>query len=103
MNKFIAKNSYGELCEFKEDDIVKAIYIAWNYESDLYIIVENRQKLLFAPLEDNEFNNYLLKDYGYMIRDGEKYREIVNSKNEVVKFEWENCLDLNFVYDKYVY
>ena len=101
MKTFRAYDSYGGYSEFKEDNIVKAIWNAWNYESELYIVDKNEKRLLFAPLESNEFNNNLLKDYGYRIIDGKKYRELVNCKNEVEECEWEKCLDLDFIYDKH--
>lgn len=49
--KFYYDNIMGDYGTFKENDIVKAIYTAWNIEADLYLDDE----LIFAPREDNEF------------------------------------------------
>lgn len=105
--KFYYENSMGDLGLFKEKDLIKAIYTAWNIEANLYLInkdykgkittdnVRSVSKLVFAPWESNEFNSGLLKDYGYKMADGEKEREIIELKTgAVVKYDWSEVRQL---------
>lgn len=98
--KFYYQNNMGDNGTFKETDIVKAIYTAWNIEAELWLINDdvkklninnlyNQVKLVFAPLEDNQFNSGLLKEFGYYMEDGEGYREIKDLKTHKVKrYDW---------------
>ena len=54
--KFYYENNIGDSGYFIEDNLVKAIFSAWNIESNLYILDEetNQEKLIFAPYEPNE-------------------------------------------------
>jgi len=83
--RFYYENCMGDSGYFTErkDNIVNAIYSAWNIEAILYIaekIKDNKKKekitLIFSPHEDNEVNNELLKPYGLYMVDGERYREL---------------------------
>lgn len=72
----------------KKENIVNAIYSAWNIEACLYVAEKlkgNKElekiTLIFSPQEDNEVNNELLKPYGLYMADGEKYRELRWSKD----------------------
>jgi hypothetical protein len=96
----------GDSGTFKEKDLVKAIYTAWNIEASLYLIKEEqgkinsdtlyiRNKLIFAPWEDNEFNSDLLKEFGYYMRDSEKERDIVEIKTDkIIKYDWSEVKQL---------
>lgn len=89
--KFYYDNIMGDYGTFKENDIVKAIYTAWNIEADLYLDDE----LIFAPREDNEFNSEILKPYGYKMIDGEEYREIVEIKTgKIISYDWSEVKQL---------
>jgi hypothetical protein len=85
--RFYFQNNAGEKGHFTEKCLIRAIYSAWNIESDLYIlkdrtkfinqsaILDGKVKLIFSPFESNEFNSDLLGEYGYKMIDGDKYRE----------------------------
>jgi hypothetical protein len=92
---------------FLEKDLVKALYAAWNIEAELYKLNDGVVKiknnipftqqatLVFAPFESNEFNTDLLIKYGYKMDDVGEFREIIKvSDNSVVKYEWEEVLQL---------
>lgn len=83
--RFYYKNCMGDSGHFtdRRDNIVHAIYSAWNIEAYLYVAEtckEDKRKetitMIFSPQEDNEVNNELLKPYGLYMVDGEKYREL---------------------------
>ena len=89
--KFYYENIMGDYGTFEENDIIKAIYTAWNIEADLYLGGE----LIFAPREDNEFNSEILKPYGYKMIDGEEYREIVVIKTgKIISYDWSEVKQL---------
>ncbi len=104
--RFYYENYSGDSGCFtlKKTEIPKAIMSAWNIEADLYIIdkkfdegIFKGRKLIFAPHEDNEFNNEVLKEYGLYITDGEKYRELRYLEDDSLAEEpdtWSNVLDL---------
>ena len=94
---FYYENNIGDSGYFSEDDLILAIFSAWNIEANLYLLDEetNQEKLIFAPYEDNEFNSDLLAEYGYKMIDGDEYREIIDVKTgDVVKYDWDDVLDL---------
>jgi len=94
---FYYENNIGDSGYFSEDDLILAIFSAWNIEANLYLLDEetNQEKLIFAPYEDNEFNSDLLEEYGYKMIDGDEYREIIDVKTgDVVKYDWDDVLDL---------
>ena len=77
---------------------------AWNIEAELSIVVEkidkHREKcqLIFAPYEDNEVNNELLKEFGLYLKDGEKYRELHYTKDDRLAWQpnnYDGILQLN--------
>jgi len=95
--KFYYENNMGDSGYFIEDNLPKAIYTSWNIEANLYILDEetNQEKLVFAPYETNEFNSDILKEYGYMMIDGDYYREIVDIKTgNIVRYDWDEVLQL---------
>ena len=94
---FYYENYVGDNGYFQEDNLARAIFSAWNIESNLYILDEetNQEKLVFAPYEDNEFNSDLLEEYGYNMIDGDEYREIVDVRTgDVVRYDWNEVIDL---------
>ena len=94
---FYYENNMGDSGYFIEDNLVRAIYTSWNIEANLYLLDEeiNQEKLVFAPFEDNEFNSDILKEYGYMMIDGDYYREIVDIKTgNIVRYDWDEVLQL---------
>ena len=89
--EFYYENAMGDNGTFKENNIVKAIYTAWNVEADLYL----DNQLIFAPKEDNEFNSELLYPYSYKMIDAEEYREIVEiTTGKTVKYDWSEVKQL---------
>lgn len=92
--KFYYENCMGDSGHFQENDLIKAIYSAWNIDAHLYLI-DNEWKLVFAPWESNEINSELLEEYGYYMVDGEKYREIRSiDTNQVVHYDWSEVISL---------
>lgn len=104
--KFYYENNMGDYGVFEENDLIKAIYTAWNIEANLYLIknkvrkihfnsISETCKLIFAPWESNEFNSDLLKEFGYYMEDGDKYREIKDIKTgKVHRYKWSEVMDL---------
>lgn len=92
---FYYENSVGDNGTFKETDIIKAIYTAWNIEANLYLLVDGDWQIIFAPWESNEYNSDLLESYGYKVIDGEKYREIVEIKTDkAIRYDWSEVKQL---------
>ena len=106
--RFYWQSGYcGDWGLFSEKNLIKAIYSAWNIESELFIVpngtkpkdIENMNysdmKLIFAPFEDNEFNSDILKEYGYKMIDGIEEREIVSIEDgSTVKYNWSEVKQL---------
>ena len=69
---------------------------AWNIEAELSVVIEkidkHREKcqLIFAPYEDNEVNNELLKEFGLYLKDGEKYRELHYIEDDSLAWQPDN-------------
>ena len=77
---------------------------AWNIEAELSVVIEkidkHREKcqLIFAPHEDNEVNNELLKEFGLYLKDGEEYRELHYIKDDRLAWQpnnYDGILQLN--------
>lgn len=77
---------------------------AWNIEAELSVVIEkidkHREKcqLIFAPYEDNEVNNELLKEFGLYLKDGEIYRELHYIKDDRLAWQpnnYDGILQLN--------
>ena len=88
----------------KKTDIPRAIMSAWNIEAELSVVIEkidkHREKcqLIFAPHEDNEVNNELLKEFGLYLKDGEEYRELHYIKDDSLAWQpnnYDGILQLN--------
>lgn len=91
MSRFIYENLMGDYLEFEENDLIKAIYIAWNIEANLYLVQDKSEKLIFSPIEDNDFNSELLSEFGYSLIDGKEEREIFNLKTKsIVKYDFKD-------------
>lgn len=70
------------------NDIVEAIYIAWNYEFDVYEVAT--ENIIFSGREDNEVNSEWLEPYGIRLIDTGKYRRLQNIETgEIYKATWE--------------
>ncbi|MCI0768603.1 hypothetical protein [Bacillus sp. TL12] len=70
-----------------KEDVVEAIYYAWNYEFDVY--EKESDEMIFSGQLDNEDNEEMLKKYGLRVIDGEKYRSLQNIETgEIYKASW---------------
>ncbi|PHA03019.1 hypothetical protein COE51_01360 [Bacillus pseudomycoides] len=75
-------------CVIPKENIVEAIYYAWNYEFDVHEI--ETEELIFTGQETNEFNSEALEKYGLRLIDGEKYRQLQNIETgELYKADWQ--------------
>ena len=105
--RFYYENSMGNTGYFTEDNLARAIYISWNIKVNLYILNDGLEiidwlepfheqaKLILAPFDTNKFNSNLLKEFGYKMIDDKEEREIVGIKTgEVVKFNWDEVIQL---------
>jgi hypothetical protein len=79
----------GEYVTIPTNNVVDAIYYAWNFECEVY--EKYTKKLIFAPFEDNEFNSDLLKEYGIRLIEDGKYRRLQDIKTgEIYKAPWQS-------------
>lgn len=105
--RFYYENIMGDNGYFSEKDLIKAIYIAWNIEADLYLLNDvikkidfnksffNQANLVFSPYKGNEFNTEILEKYGYKMEDVGEEREIIDIKtNKIVKYDWSEVKQL---------
>lgn len=105
--RFFYENSLGDNGYFSEKDLVKAIYTAWNIDADLYLLnddvkklncnelISKQAKLVFAPMDGNELNSDLLKEFGYYMEDIGEYREIIEiSTGKIIKYDWSEVKQL---------
>ena len=108
--RFYYQNGMGDSGYFSEDNLVKAIYTAWNIEAELYLLnkglrkidwnsKENpftkQSKIVFCPMEGNEFNSDILKEFGYKMDDGEELREIIDIKTgKIIRYDWSEVKQL---------
>lgn len=94
MNFYYINNNFDD-GKFIDDDLVRAIYAAWNIEANLYLETKNGWRLIFAPHENNEFNSKLLNEYGYKVVDGPKERQIIDiSTGKEIKYSWDEIIKL---------
>ncbi|AXU41285.1 hypothetical protein BC01_188 [Bacillus phage BC01] len=71
-----------------KEDIVEAIYFAWNYEFDVYDRESGEQ--IFSGQLDNEENSEMLKPYGIRVIDGETERNLQSIETgEIFRAEWQ--------------
>lgn len=97
--KFYYDNNMGDNGVFYEDDLIKAIYSAWNIEARLYILNNSTKfslkNIVFDPYADNEFNSELLESYGYYMEDGVGERVIKEIKaGKIIHYDWSEVIDL---------
>jgi hypothetical protein len=93
--RFYYENSMGDEGTFEENDIVKAIYTAWNIEANLYLFVDGNWQIIFDPWETNKYNSELLESYGYKMVDINTSREIIEIKTgKVVHYNWNEVKQL---------
>ena len=105
--RFYFYNGLGDSGYFSERNLIKAIYAAWNIEATLYLLNKDLKKidlsktissqatLVFSPLDDNEFNSEILKEFGYSMEARGEFREIIEIKTgKVVKCDWSVVKDL---------
>lgn len=99
--RFFYENNMGDIGYFSENDLVKAIYTAWNIEATLYLLNDGVEKIdwnelfrdqckiIFSPYDGNEFNSDVLKEFGYKMEDRGYYREIIDLEtDEIVRYDW---------------
>jgi len=100
----------GDSGYFSENDLIKAIYTAWNIEAELYLLNDGvkkidwhskespftkQSKIIFSSYDDNEFNSDVLKEFGYKMEDGKEERNIIDiNTGKIVKYEWSEVKQL---------
>lgn len=85
--KYYYANSYGDEGIIESENLVDAIYQAWNFEANLY---NENGELLFAPWESNEFNSEILGKFGLRVIDTKMFRCLQNIETgEIYKAPWE--------------
>lgn len=91
MTKFCAWDwDGGESIPLKTENVVEAIYIAWNYEYDVYEVNGQDKDLIFSCQEDNEWNSEMLKKYRVRVIDHEKHRHLQNIETgEIYYADWQ--------------
>lgn len=71
-----------------KENVVDAIYFAWNYEFDVYER-ESGGKIFSGQLDDEE-NSEMLEPYGLRVIEGEKERQLQNIETgEIYKADWQ--------------
>ncbi|GGH46088.1 hypothetical protein GCM10008014_08520 [Paenibacillus silvae] len=91
MSKFAAWDwDGGEFIPLMTDNIVEAIYTAWNYEFDVYENNRDSYDLIFSGTQDNEWNSEMLEKYGIRVIDHEKHRHLQNIETGEIYFaDWQ--------------
>jgi len=103
--RFYYENNMGDSGVFQAEDLVFAIYSAWNIEANLYLISSQEDVIkldssiyneqIFAPHESNDYNTDLLYNWGLYMVDGGTYREIRDREtNEIREYKWSDVLQL---------
>lgn len=88
-NKFMAWDWDGtEFVNIPTNNVVEAIYTAWNYEFDVYEV--ETKNLIFSGKLNNEDNSELLEKYGVRMvnEDGRRHLQNVETE-EVYKASWQ--------------
>ncbi|QSF43445.1 hypothetical protein [Paenibacillus tianjinensis] len=77
-----------EYTTIPEENIVDAIYYAWNEECRVYD--SNIDELVFDPFQDNKENSEMLRSYGYKLIDHEGKRRLQHIETgEIFKAPWD--------------
>ena len=78
----------GEFKYLQTNNIVEAIYTAWNYEFDVY--ETKTENIIFSGKEDNETNSEWLESYGVRLIDDGIHRKLQNIEtNEIYSADWQ--------------
>lgn len=87
--KFMAYDwDEGEYKLLPSNNVVEAIYIAWNYEFDVYEVAT--EDIIFSGRENNEVNSEWLEPYGIRMIDHEKHRKLQNIETgEIYEADWQ--------------
>ena len=88
--KFVAWDWDGaEYVQIPTDNVVEAIYWAWNYEFVVYEVDEQERNMIFNGQLDNEENSEMLEKYGIRVIDHEKHRYLQNVETgEIYNASW---------------
>ena len=88
--KFIAWDWDGaEYVQIPTDNVVEAIYWAWNYEFVVYEVDGQEKNMIFNGQLDNEENSEMLGKYRIRVIDHEKRRHLQNVETgEVYNASW---------------
>lgn len=80
----------GEFISLMTDNVVEAIYTAWNYEFDVYEFDGQDRELIFSGQQDNESNSEMLKKFGLRVIDHENHRHLQNVETgEIYIADWQ--------------
>ena len=82
----------GEFLLIDTENVVEAIYQAWNYEFDVYeSLGDQKKQLIFSGNEDNEGNSAMLEKYGIRLIDSDKHRHLQNIETgEIYYADWQS-------------
>ena len=78
----------GRFVKMQTNNVVNAIYTAWNYEYPVYEVAT--ELCIFEPYADNEDNSEMLEEYGVRVVDDKGRRKLQTiSTGEIHKAPWE--------------
>ena len=78
----------GKMKFLPSNNIVEAIYMAWNYEFDVYEVAT--EGMIFSGKEDNETNSEMLESYGVRLIDDGDHRKLQSVfTGEIYSAEWQ--------------
>ena len=78
----------GKFKLLKTNNVVEAIYTAWNYEFDVYEV--ETDEIIFSGQEDNEWNSDCLEPYGVRLIDDGSHRKLQNIETgEIYEADWQ--------------
>lgn len=78
----------GVYANIPTNDIVDAIYYAWNYECDVYKV--GSEELVFSGREDDDTNSELLEPYGLRMIEHDGLRKLQSIETgEIHNAPWE--------------
>lgn len=102
--RFYYQNGMGGSGYFSENDLIKAIYTAWNIEAELWLLNKDVKKLdfhgswteqakiVFASMDGYEFNSDVLKEFGYYMTEDCEIKRI--SDDVEVTYDWSEVKQL---------
>lgn len=78
----------GEFLKIPSNNPVEAIYMAWDYEFDVFRAED--KKLIFSGQEDNEGNSLMLEPYGLRLINYKGKRRLQDIETgKVFKASWD--------------